>query len=163
MNLLCFVLGFCLVLVFFFLPGCFWIEMFGFSWCPAASWGFLFVCFNAMKSNRVNVYLGCWYTWIWIIVHWRFKLRWIFKAECYLLYSFGVFFPEGFGEDVLICGATYRTAHGKINPPGATLEQSFECQTGTFVIFPELLCFFLFFRNATEFWVIGVGRLQSYF
>lgn len=50
---------------------------------------FLFVCFNTMKSNIVNVYLGCRYTWIWIIVHWRFKLRWIFKAECYLLYSFG--------------------------------------------------------------------------
>lgn len=32
-----------------------------------------------------------WDTWIGIIVHRRLKLRWIFKAECYLLFSFGDF------------------------------------------------------------------------
>lgn len=91
-----------------------------------------------------------WDTWIGIIVHRRFKLRWIFKAECYLLFFFWGFFPRGLGK---IFSFVMRPA-GKINPPWATLEQSFECQTGTLVICPELLGFVSFPFQTPPSWAI---------
>lgn len=92
-----------------------------------------------------------WDTWIGIIVHRRFKLRWIFKAECYLLFFFWGFFPRGLGK---IFSFVMQPA-GKINPPWATLEQSFECQTGTLVICPDYWGLFPFLSRRHR-----VGQFQ---
>lgn len=65
-------------------------EIFDFFGCFSASWDLrLFVL---MLRNGANVYLGCWYTWIWIIVRWRSEWRWILNLNvtcCILGGDFG--------------------------------------------------------------------------
>lgn len=62
---------------------------------------------------------------------------------------------EGFGHDVFICGATYRTAHGKLTHPSNTRAEL--SMSGLVPLSFSQNCFFRKFR------VVGIGTFQSYF
>lgn len=140
-------------LLFFFFSWFFFFslrnEIFDFLGCFSASWDLCL--FVLMLRNGANVYLGCWYTWIWIIVALEIGVEMDIKPERDLLY-FG-----GRGGDFWgVWWAAYGVVRGNWSAP-ALLWMS----DRYIWVFPEM--FFFSFRDATEFWVSGVGRLQSYF
>lgn len=77
--------------LFFFFPWFFFFslrnEIFDFLGCFSASWDLCL--FVLMLRNGANVYLGCWYTWIWIIVALEIGVEMDIKPERDLLYFGG--------------------------------------------------------------------------